>query len=138
MKLPNTGRPGADGRPNRPIIIRVYRQDDWRAVSIVHDRARPDELSGSCDPRAFVPLAEERSDAESFRRSRTFVACSGEKIVGFVGVDGTYISWLYVDPDYYGRGIGRRLLCLAVEHIGDDAWTVCLAENTRARRLYES
>lgn len=78
-------------------------------------------MAGSCDPRAFVPLAEERSDADSFRRSRKFVACLGEKIVDFVGVDGTYVSWLYVDPDYYGRGIGRWSLRLAVELIGAGA-----------------
>lgn len=133
-KLPNS----AVHRTGGPITTREYREDDWRSVGIVHDRARPDELVGSCDSRAFVPLAEERSDAESFRRSRKFVACLGEKIVGFVGVDGTYVSWLYVDPDHYGRGIGRGLLRLAVGLIGAGAWTVCLANNIRARRLYES
>src|SRR5262245_53937624 len=123
---------------NREVAIRAYRTGDWPAVCIVHDRARPDELVGSCDSRAFVPLAAERSDAESFRRSRKFVACLGEQVVGFVGVDGTYVSWLYVDPDYYGRGIGRHLLRFAIEIIGTGAWTICLAENSRARHLYES
>lgn len=61
----------------------------------VHDRARPDALQGSCDPRAFVPLAEEQEDAESFEHSRKFVACVAEQIVGFVGLEGTYLSWLY-------------------------------------------
>jgi class 3 adenylate cyclase len=85
-----------------------------------------------------VPLAEEQEDAESFQRSRKFVACMGEQIVGFAGIDGTYLSWLYVDPAYYGQGIGRRLLRLGVQFIGPHAWTVALAGNTRARRLYES
>ena len=137
MPADGAGRFSGDGPWNQAIAIRAYRKDDWLAVCLVHDRARPEELAGSCDPRAFVPLAEERSDADSFRRSRKFVACLGEKIVGFVGVDGTYVSWLYVDPDYHGRGIGRGLLRLAVELIGAGAWTVWLAENTRARRLYE-
>lgn len=127
-----------DGSRNREVAIRAYGKSDWSAVCVVHDRARPDELAGCCDPRAFVPLAAERSDAESFRRSRKFVACLGEKVVGFVGVDDMYVSWLYVDPDYYRRGIGRLLLRFAVELIGSGAWTICLAENTRARHLYES
>jgi len=127
-----------DGSRNREVVIRAYGKSDWPAVCVVHDRARPDELAGCCDPRAFVPLAAERSDAESFRRSRKFVACLGEKVVGFVGVDDMYVSWLYVDPDYYRRGIGRLLLRFAVELIGSGAWTICLAENTRARHLYES
>src|SRR5437879_1704730 len=78
------------------LTIREYRDADWSAVCTVHDRARPDELRGSCDPRAFVPLAEEQDDAASFQRSRKFVACVGAQLVGFVGVDGTYLSWLYV------------------------------------------
>ena len=120
------------------IAIREYRDADWLAVCTVHDRARPDELRGSCEAQAFVPLAEEQDDAASFQRSRKFVACVGASIVGFVGVDGTYLSWLYVDPAYYGRGIGRHLLRLAVRLIGPQAWTMMLAGNTRAQRLYAS
>ena len=62
----------AGGWHTMPITTRPYREDDWPAVCTIHDRARPDELTGACDPRAFVPLAEERSDAESFRRSRSY------------------------------------------------------------------
>ena len=125
-------------QPHSPVTIRVYRDADWAAVCALHDRARPDELHGSCDPRAFVPLADEKEDDNSFRRSRKFVACFGEQVVGFVGIDGTYISWLYVEPNYYGQGIGRQLLRLGIELIGAQAWTVALAGNTRALRLYES
>lgn len=120
------------------VIIRAYCDDDWPAVCAVHDRARPDELRGSCDPRAFVPLADEQEDAADSQRSRKFVACMGEQVVGFVGVDGTYLSWLYVDPACYGRGIGRQLLRWGVGLIGPQAWTVVLSGNARARRLYES
>jgi ribosomal protein S18 acetylase RimI-like enzyme len=120
------------------IVLREYCDADWPAVCAVHDRARPHELHGSCDPRAFVPLAADQEDAASFQRSHKFVACIDGEIVGFVGVDGTYLSWLYVDPAWYGRGIGRQLLRLGVRLIGPQAWTVVLAGNDRARRLYES
>jgi hypothetical protein len=83
--------------PDR-LTIQPYQEQDWPAVCAVHDQARADELHGSCDPRAFVPLAGEQKDAATFHRSRKFVACLGTHIVGFVGVDGTYLSWLYVDP----------------------------------------
>src|SRR5262245_57060443 len=130
--------PAADRPHGAPSTIRAYRDDDWGAVCAVHDRARPDELRGSCDPRAFVPLATDQDDTASFQRSRKFVACLGEQVVGFVGIDGTYLSWLYVDPAYYGQGIGRRLLRLGLQLIGHQAWTIVLAGNTQARRLYES
>ena len=121
-----------------PITIREYCDNDWPMVCAVHDRARPDELRGSCDPRAFVPLAAEQDDTASLQRSRKFVACVGEQVVGFVGIDGTYLSWLYVDPAYYGQGIGRRLLRQGLQLIGPQAWTIVLAGNIRAQRLYES
>ena len=38
------------------ITDRDYQDADWKAICQVHDRARPDELKGSCDPRAFVPI----------------------------------------------------------------------------------
>ena len=119
------------------ITIREYKDDDWAAICSVHDRARPDELRGSCDPRAFVPLAED-PEAEDIHRCRKFVACEGKRVVGFVGMDESYLAWLYVDPEYYGRGIGRRLLRLAIRLIGSEAWTIVLDGNVRARSLYES
>lgn len=120
------------------FTIRDYSAADWQAVCSVHDRARPDELTGSCDPRAFTPLAEDQEDGPNFQRSRKFVAVISGKIVGFVGIDGTYLSWLYVDPTYYRRGIGRALLRFAINIMGPHAWTVVLAENVRAGKLYES
>lgn len=93
------------------ITYRDYQNTDWTAICQIHDRARPDELRGSCDPRAFVPI-EQDSEVEDLKRSQKFVACDGDKVVGFVGVDEKYLAWLYVDPDHYGQGIGRKLLQL--------------------------
>lgn len=118
--------------------IREYRSGDEPACFEIHDRSRPDELIGSCDPRGFLPLAQDYRSIEDFRMSRKWVAVDGDRPVGFAGARDNYISWLYIDPDYYGRGIGRRLLHVAMEAAGPDAWTVALEGNTRARRLYES
>jgi putative acetyltransferase len=84
-----------------------------------------------------VPLAED-PEAEDIHRSHKLVACEGERAVGFIGVDGTYISYLYVEPDHYGRGIGRRLLRLGVGLTGPAAHTTALAAKARAIVLFES
>lgn len=119
------------------IAIRGYREEDWAAICRVHDRARPDELRGSCDPRAFVPIAQD-PEVEDLRRCVKFVACAGDEVVGFAGSDGNYLAWLYVDPAWYRQEIGRRLLRRAMREMGADAWTIVLEGNAAARRLYES
>ncbi len=120
------------------ITIREYSDEDWDAICRVHDRSHPDELRGSCDPRAFVPLAEDAEYREDFLRSRKLLACENDRVIGFVGVDGDYVSWLYVDPEHYGRGIGRQLLRRGMELAGRGAFTIALAGNARALFLYES
>jgi len=119
------------------ITYRDYQENDWQAICIIHDRARPDELKGSCDPRAFIPI-EQDEEVEDLKRSRKIVACDGAKVVGFSAMDEKYVSFLYVDPDYYHRGIGRKLLQMSVEAIGQGAWTIVLDKNYPAIRLYES
>ena len=121
-----------------PVMLRAYCPEDWSAVCAIHDRARPYELEGSCDPKALVPLSKEQEDLENFHRSEKFVACLDEQVVGFVGVDDNLLSWLYVEPEYFRQGIGRELLQLGLELAGSQAWTVVLSNNTRARRLYAS
>ena len=119
------------------ITLRPYEEKDWKTICVIHDAARPDELRGSCDPRAFVPI-EKDDEVEDLKRSDKFVALDGERIVGFVGVDEKYLAWLYVDPAYYHQGIGRRLLQKGVEVIGSGAWTIVLTDNKNAIALYES
>ena len=89
--------------------IRSYRSSDWSAICRVHDRSRPDELAGSFDPRAFIPLAED-PEGSYIRDCEMFIAQSGDDVLGFAGIDEPYLAWLYVDPAYYRLGIGLALL----------------------------
>lgn len=119
------------------VVIRPYRADDWKAVCAVHDRARPHELSGSVDPRAFRPMADV-AKADRFFDSQTLVACAADDggVVGFVSFAGSYLSWLYVDPAHHRRGVARKLLRAALAQIGPDAWTNARGGNDAAIRLY--
>lgn len=119
------------------VEIRAYRDRDWDALCEVHDAARPDELAGSCDPRAFIPLRQD-PEAEELRQSQILVGQAENRVVAFVAWHGDYLGWLYVHPDHYRRGIGRRLLQAALARIGSQAWTIVLAGNLAAQRLYET
>jgi len=44
------------------------------------------------------------------REARRLDGDGGGRVVGFVAFQRPYISWLYVNPRYYRRGIGRELL----------------------------
>jgi ribosomal protein S18 acetylase RimI-like enzyme len=119
------------------ISYREYQDEDWKAVCQIHDRARPDELRGSCDARAFVPIEQDK-EVEELKACWKFVAVKDEQVFGFVGVDNQYLAWLYIDPEHYGKGIGRELLRIGIRQIGKGAWTIVLDGNERAIKLYES
>jgi ribosomal protein S18 acetylase RimI-like enzyme len=120
-----------------PLTIRPFTDHDWPIICQIHDLARPDELAGSCDPRAFVPI-EEDPEMEELRSSQKLIAEKSGEVVGFVGVIEDYLAWLYVHPRYYGQGIGRKLLRSGLTLINGKAWTITLAGNTRALNLYQS
>jgi len=119
------------------LTIRAYHDDDWPLICQIHDLARPDELRGSCDPRAFVPIEQDK-EVEHLRICQKQVALINHQIVGFIGLHEDYLGWLYVHPNYYGKGIGRKLLQTGLKLINGTAWTIALAGNTRAIDLYQS
>ena len=119
------------------IQIRPYTINDWDGICKVHDRSRPLEINGSINGTTFTPLKDDPESA-ALQQCRLLVACEGDRIVGFSGLHEEYLGWLYLDPDYQGRGISRQLLKESLKYTGPHAWTVAFAENKRALKLYES
>lgn len=120
------------------MICREYVGEDWHRICEIYDLARPKELEGSCDPRAFIPIRDD-TEVEGLKLCKKLVACADESIGGFVGFSADHLAWLYVDPAFQGRGIGRALMEAALQRIGgQSAWTVVLEGNHPARRLYDS
>jgi ribosomal protein S18 acetylase RimI-like enzyme len=117
--------------------IRDYEKRDWAHICEAHDLARPQELNGSCDPRAFLSLAD-TAEKEGLFRSHLWVAEEDDKVIGFVAVEKNYISWLYIHPDYQRRGFGRQLLRHAVAQAGTNVFVETLGGNHAAQKLYES
>ena len=103
----------------------------------MHDRSRPDELRGSFDARAFIPLAED-PEGEYIKACTMFVAQHGEDVVGFAGIDEPYLAWLYVDPAHSRHGVGRALLRHCLARLSEDAWTIACGNNDAALSLYLS
>jgi ribosomal protein S18 acetylase RimI-like enzyme len=121
----------------RNFLVRSYQPADWQSLCQIHNLARPDELVGSCDPRAFVPIENDK-EIEHLKLCQKIVAVSDDRVAGFIGVDDGYIGWLYIHPDFYRQGIGRELLKEGLKLIKEKAWTIALAGNSPAVKLYQS
>jgi ribosomal protein S18 acetylase RimI-like enzyme len=95
----------------------------------------------------LAQLSVERR-APQWRDWPPLLAESGDVVVGFVSVgasrdadaDGELFA-IYVDPDYWGRGVGRKLMAAGEERLRElghvEAILWVLADNPRARRFYE-
>jgi len=119
------------------FFIRPYTPKDWDGICQVHDRSLPLELGARDIPDKVTSLKED-PESMSLQNCRLLVACEDEHIVGFSGCHDDFLGWLYVDPQYNGRGIGRSLLRESLKYTGPHAWTITYTNNTRGIHLYES
>lgn len=115
--------------------IRPYTENDWNRVCEIHDAARRDELAAARLDAAYLTLAETAAN-EGFHDYTIRVAEIGTTLVGFVAFTTEELSWLYVDPDWYGRGIGTALIRAALEETGASLGAEVLAGNEAAVALY--
>ncbi|WP_106815312.1 GNAT family N-acetyltransferase [Microbacterium timonense] len=122
------------------VRIRPYRASDWDAVSRIHDAARVDELRGAGLLDAYLTLAETYEN-EGLFDDEVWVAELDGRVAGFlagsVGEDGGEITWIYVDPDLYRRGVGRALVEHFLERADAPVELEVLDGNT-ARGFYET
>ena len=97
-------------------------------------------LEANLSAHSFVPEEYWRSNLEPVREAiasaEVYVADSGGRVLGFIGLDGGYIAGIFVSPESRGRGVGRQLLERAKARHARLELQV-YAENPRARRFYE-
>ena len=71
-------------------------------------------IEGNLDAHDFVDGDYWRRNyamvQREMQKARVYVWEESDEVVGFVGIQGDYIAGLFVDREYRGRGIGRRLL----------------------------
>jgi ribosomal protein S18 acetylase RimI-like enzyme len=119
------------------IQLRKYNSEDWDSIADIHDRARLDELRASVGVEAFLSLAT-TFENEGLFEGEVWVACDDEMVVGFIAFADDEVTWLYVSPDFYRQGIGKRLLSQAIDRCGETVSTSVLSGNDAALHLYLS
>lgn len=136
-------------------------RDDVRGVSRVNGLAWREAYSDVLPDRVLEGIPVERSAEaveewyESVRddRDRFLVAVHegavrgyiylrwGEETKDFVGEDEAGLKEIYVEPDYWGQGVGTALLERGLDILPDDAEALkldMLAGNEVGRRFYEA
>jgi len=120
------------------FVIRDYlHKTDWNQICKIHDNARKIELEGSVSQEAFIALKDCYKDEELFD-STIYVGEFNDITLGFVAFDKNEITWLYVDPLYFRKGFGRKLLKFALKNTKKPARVTVLNNNFRAIDLYKS
>jgi ribosomal protein S18 acetylase RimI-like enzyme len=121
------------------VAIRPYEDRDWAAIARIHDAARLDELRASVGVEAFRTLDDTYEGEGLFDGGVWVGECVGEGVVGFVAVAAGELTWLYVDPAWYRRGVGRQLLRHALAADGSESVECTVLEgNAGALALYAS
>lgn len=141
------------------MIIRTATREDAAAIAAVHVRSWQVAYRGLLPDALLQNLSVERRTrwwgegwwTRDPEHRQLLVAEAGGAILGFAalgpsrGEDATAASGevyaIYVDPDAWGRGIGRRLMERASDNLSSagfaDATLWVLESNQRARRFYE-
>ncbi len=120
------------------IKIREYQQQDWQRLIEIHDKARTNELQLAGLNDAFLPLAE-AAFREGLFEYTICVATISKEVLGFAAYTEEELAWLYVDPAYNHRGIGKSLIEYVIKNITKRPIHVeVLAGNEPAINLYKS
>lgn|SRR5690606_1964919 len=118
---------------NSDLVIRAYEPADKETLSSIWFQA-------SLRVHAFLGeelLFEQKEMVENIflEQAEIWVALSGGKIIGFIGLLDHFIGGLFVHPKAQGQGVGRKLVEHAFKLRGELELEV-FAENQSAYRFY--
>ena len=117
------------------LTIRPYSPADWPRLCVIHDAARLDELRPTVGEAAFLPL-KQAAENEGLFDGRVDVAELDGVVEGFIAYSDDEITWIYVNPNLYRRGIGRALVRHALAVAGPIVRLEVLEGNEAALRFY--
>lgn len=123
---------------NPAVSIRPYRATDSDALIILWRISREKSLPDFQVAKGHFFY----EDCDYFRnyvvaKNRIWVATKQKARVGFLAMNESFVDQLYVHPDHWRRGIGRKLLGHAKQLSPEHVWLYTLQINANARAFYE-
>lgn len=73
----------------------------------------------------------------NFNDFQVFCSVYENTVMGFIGVADEKVEMLFLDPKYFGYGIGKKLLTFAVDELNADKVDVN-EQNTKALKFYQN
>jgi ribosomal protein S18 acetylase RimI-like enzyme len=119
------------------VQLRAYCIDDWTAVCEIYNLSKPEELLGVVDAASILPLEADPDMQALFRGSRIIVAEVSHRVAGFSGSRDSFITWLFVHPDFRRKGVATALVCEMLARLDEPVSLNVMLGNTPARTLYE-
>ena len=117
-------------------IIRKYKKSDWVHVCDIYDLSKPDEMNGIVGANQIIPLSRDEKMIQYFYESKVWVYEKDDHLLGFIGLKGDFISWLFVHPENRRRGIARQLLSKLIKENNNCLMLSIVKSNQAAMSLY--
>ena len=117
------------------LTLRLARPEEHDALEDLQRRASlelPEYRDQLLDNPDAIYLPEGQ-----IANGQVIVAELDGEIAGFAAVVGGELDGLFVEPDLWGRGIGRALADAATHEARNRGLTLSVIANPRARRFYE-
>src|SRR5690606_19330801 len=86
-------------------------------------------------PNDFMEI-KELVNTINFNDFQVFCLVNGKVISGFIGVAEKKVEMLFLDPEYFGQGLGQKLLNFAVKVLNANKVDVN-EQNTKALKFYQ-
>lgn len=72
----------------------------------------------------------------NFNELQVYCLINDNEVFGFIGVEDKKIEMLFLDPKYFGQGLGKQLLSFAVTELNADKLDVN-EQNIKALKFYQ-
>jgi putative acetyltransferase len=120
------------------IKIRQYENNDFEPVTRLWRRSREVSLPEFQREKGY-PFEKDQwyFNVHILIENKVFIADLDGKPVGFMAMKDDFIDCLYVDPDYWHKGIGSIFLDHARSIFPDHLWLYTLQINHVARTFYQ-
>ena len=102
----------------------------------IYNMSKPEELLGAVYPCLIVPLESDREMQALFRGSQIVVAEDSNRVAGFGGNRGSFITWLFVHPEFRRRGVATTLVRSMLARLQQPVTLNVMVGNLAARTLY--